>query len=72
MFCFVKTEKGLISDSVKVTNASLFFTDIDECANPSKNNCSSNANCTDTIGSYDCTCEIGYSGNGYTCDGKLV
>ena len=48
----------------------LFSTDIDECTDPSRNNCSTNANCTDTIGSYDCTCHVGYSGNGYTCDGK--
>ena len=47
------------------------YTDINECADPNENNCSSNANCTDTIGSYDCTCHIGYSGNGYICDGKF-
>ena len=50
----------------------IFSTDIDECADSSKNNCSSNANCTDTIGSYDCTCQIGYSGNGYICDGRHI
>ena len=48
------------------------YTDVDECADPSKNNCSLNANCTDTIGSYDCTCQIGYSGNGNTCDGTYA
>ena len=46
--------------------------DINECADLSENNCSSNANCTDTIGSYNCTCKDGYSGNGYTCDGKFL
>ena len=50
----------------------IFFTDIDECTDISKNNCSLNANCTDTIGSYDCTCQIGYSGNGYICDGRHI
>ena len=25
-----------------------------------------NANCTDTIGSYDCTSVVGYNGNGFT------
>ena len=46
-----------------------YFADIDECIDPSDNNCSSNANCTDTIGSYDCTCDIGYTGDGFICDG---
>ena len=50
----------------------LLPTDINECADTSENNCSSNANCTDTTGSYNCTCQIGYSGNGYTCDGKFL
>ena len=48
-----------------------YISDTDECVDPSDNNCSSNANCTDTIGSYDCTCVIGYSGNGFTCEGIL-
>ena len=47
-----------------------FFPDIDECAG--SNNCSSNANCIDNIGSYDCTCSAGYVGDGYSCDGKSV
>ena len=45
------------------------FPDIDECADVDQNNCSDNANCTDTIGSYDCTCSVGYTGNGFSCDG---
>ena len=40
--------------------------DIDECIK-SEHNCSANANCTDTEGSYNCTCEPGYEGNGFTC-----
>ena len=48
---------------------SLFFSDVDECANFSLNNCSENANCTDTIGSYECVCVEGYTGNGMFCEG---
>ena len=43
--------------------------DINECEDPGSNNCHQNANCTDTIGSYTCTCMLGYSGNGSLCDG---
>ena len=50
----------------------LFFSDIDECVDSNLNNCSMNANCSDSIGSYDCTCSAGYVGDGYFCDGKSV
>ena len=44
----------------------LFLADIDECAEGS-HICDSNAECTNTIGSHNCTCVIGYSGNGSSC-----
>ena len=50
----------------------LYSPDIDECADSNLNNCSLNANCSDSIGSYDCTCSAGYVGDGYFCDGKSV
>ena len=40
------------------------FLDIDEClASP----CHSNATCSDIDGSYLCQCEVGYTGDGWTC-----
>ena len=42
--------------------------DIDECAN-NTDNCDMNAYCTNTVGSYNCTCYAGYIGNGTTCIG---
>jgi hypothetical protein len=42
-------------------------TDIDECnADDGTHMCDTNAVCADADGSYDCTCNAGYSGAGYT------
>ena len=45
--------------------------DVDECAR-GIDECSINALCTDTVGSYYCTCDIGYDGNGFNCTSKLL
>ena len=42
--------------------------DIDECAEQSP--CDPSATCTNTPGSYSCSCDEGYTGNGTTCSGK--
>ncbi|KAM9316125.1 uncharacterized protein PAF06_007093 [Gastrophryne carolinensis] len=41
-------------------------TDVNECTN-GQSRCSSNANCTNTPGSYICNCKAGYYGDGFTC-----
>ena len=43
--------------------------DIDECRE-SPELCDENANCTNTIGSYQCACYHGYSGSGHKCKSK--
>ena len=43
-----------------------FPVDIDECAEGA-HVCDSNAICNNTIGSHNCTCTVGYSGNGSSC-----
>ncbi|WP_426753489.1 EGF domain-containing protein [Myxococcus sp. Y35] len=40
--------------------------DVNECANGTAQ-CSVNASCTNTPGSYTCTCKPGYWGNGWVC-----
>jgi len=45
------------------------FIDINECA-PGVHNCDVNAICTNTIGSYTCTCATGYMGDGFSCSGN--
>ena len=43
-------------------------TDIDECSMGS-DNCRTDAQCTNNNGSFTCTCNDGYTGNGVTCTG---
>ena len=43
------------------------FLDIDECLN---NQCHHNASCTDNEGSFDCQCNVGFSGDGVNCTSK--
>ncbi|XP_065054879.1 fibrillin-2-like isoform X2 [Rhopilema esculentum] len=42
--------------------------EIDECTR-GLHRCSSNAFCTNTVGSYRCICKSSYTGNGYSCIG---
>ena len=46
----------------------LLCADIDECTNGS-DNCDAKAVCTNTHGSFTCTCQPGYAGNGVNCTG---
>ena len=49
--------------------------DIDECSEVygvKMNNCHLNASCVNTQGSYNCSCNPTYFGNGSTCEGKFV
>ena len=46
------------------------LTDINECSEETSKECDSNAYCTNTEGSYNCTCHEGYSGTGKECNGK--
>ena len=48
-----------------------FHSDSDECLNNS-HNCSENANCTNTGGSFNCSCKPGYIGNGHNCSGWFL
>ena len=47
-------------------NILYYSTDIDECSEDT-DVCDTNAECTNTIGSYNCTCTVGYTGNGRNC-----
>ena len=43
--------------------------DEDECQ-ISTDNCSDNANCINTEGSFNCSCKPGYMGDGQNCSGQ--
>ena len=42
--------------------------DINECS-LNRDNCAANARCSNIIGSFRCSCNLGYAGNGVTCNG---
>jgi hypothetical protein len=44
-----------------------FHLHVNECL--SNSTCDANATCNNTEGSYTCTCDSGYSGDGISCDG---
>ena len=48
-----------------------YYSDADECLNNS-HNCSNNATCTNTEGSFNCSCKLGYIGNGHNCSGWFL
>ena len=43
--------------------------DIDECVS-NTHNCDPHASCTNSVGSFGCTCNTGFSGDGRNCTGK--
>ena len=45
-----------------------FTTDIDECETDIP--CSSDANCFNTEGGFNCSCLDGFQGDGIVCEGK--
>ncbi|KAL9950782.1 hypothetical protein ACROYT_G043342 [Oculina patagonica] len=51
----------------QVDPSSVQSTDFDECQAPHLNECHEKAKCTNTLGSYNCTCIDGYYGDGFLC-----
>ena len=44
--------------------------DTDECTS-SKHDCSSDGDCVNVVGSYQCFCESGFTGDGKICQGNI-
>ena len=50
----------------------VFLTDVDECIDGMPQGpCDPNATCANTAGSFTCTCNFGYRGDGFNCVGKV-
>lgn len=47
----------------------VFSIDINECVDDMLNTCDVSATCTDADGSFQCLCDNGYSGDGFSCTG---
>ena len=47
------------------------YADVNECTRGT-DWCHFRATCRNTQGSYTCSCNSGYIGNGFSCTGKLV
>ena len=51
----------------------LLYADIDECSSADLNTCDTeNGTCVNTVGSYTCECNNGFTGDGSACTGMYV
>ena len=55
--------------SLSVLSHHLYALDINECMDGT-GSCDGNATCVNIMGSYSCSCQPGYSGDGITCSGR--
>ena len=76
--CFFARKFSLELDKTLITYSRAKFiltvnllVDIDECSLDS-DKCYANSECTNTEGSYSCTCKPGYSGDGHNCTGYFL
>ncbi len=49
-----------------------FISDINECTENMDDCAPANSTCDNTPGSFTCTCDAGYTGNGTVCTGEWV
>ena len=58
-------------EQVKKIHCFFCFTDIDECSN-GDDKCHPEADCANTLGSYNCSCNLGFEGDGFDCKRKYI
>ena len=67
---FLKKSTILYREGLNVFLRRIIFSpDIDECS-AETSPCDENADCTNSDGSYSCTCKQGFDGDGTICKGK--
>ena len=68
LYIVIKFDSHLMCVSYTSNQFSFENSDIDECsADPSP--CDADADCTNSEGSYSCTCKQGFAGDGTSCQG---
>ena len=72
LFCnFRSPSFGILAKGTKEHCLFNLSTDVNECsASPSV--CHVNASCQNNVGSYVCSCNTGFTGDGKTCAGKIA
>ena len=55
----------------KSSNIIFFHLDVNECV-LGTDMCNENATCENTIGSYNCSCNDGFAGDGFNCTGEML
>lgn len=61
---------NVVSSVIWLSRSSLCISDIDEC-NEGIPKCDRSAVCINTDGSFNCTCQTGYTGDGEQCTGTI-
>lgn len=67
-YCLYKNVNFLSMFMFILKISELFLADIDECC-LLVNNCHKNSTCLNTIGSFVCSCDVGFVGSGELCKG---
>jgi len=69
-FLFVSLLNSIKTTKYEILIFNFNLIDIDECLT-NNGGCDMNAICENTIGSRNCTCSDGFSGNGINCLGRI-
>ena len=64
--------KMILFDDFQILHVLYLIVDINECESDDLNNCHENAQCTNTEGSFTCSCNPGYTGDGVNCSSKIL
>ena len=60
----------IVAATMEALSIFLFCADINECEIDFLHNCHGDAQCTNSVGSYICYCNSGYTGDGKHCTGR--
>ena len=71
-YCFHSTFSSTSSSHIQLKLVVIFaFADVDECTDGT-DNCHENATCHNSPGNYTCSCNTGYTGNGFLCTSTFL